>query len=309
MPRDSSGNYSLPAGNPVVTGTTIASSWGNSTLNDVASVLTASLDRNGNGHMLAPIQTPSGTVGAPSHSFTTDTATGLYLISPSRLGLAIGGVLNLDVQNGIWSVKASNVTFTAPPSATTITIQAATGAVGLSSVGAIINAPSSGVTLAVNGIGSLANAADFQVIVTSNLTAYSQFANLSTGTAGVQLIAIGNNSHGFDIGITSINYSGAYLTSGPTGESNFVSGGGNAPLSFATNGIERVRIAAAGAVTINGVLGVNGNAGPAQVTGFGTPTGTGVIANFPGASATLPQCSQAIAQLIKDIKAIGFYGA
>lgn len=56
-------------------------------------------------------------------------------------------------------------------------------------------------------------------------------------------------------------------------------------------------------------LGVNGNTPPAQVTGFGTPTGTGVIANFPGATATLAQCSQAIAQIIKDLKAIGFYGA
>lgn len=60
----------------------------------------------------------------------------------------------------------------------------------------------------------------------------------------------------------------------------------------------------------SGPIGVNGvTAGPARVTGFGTPTGTGVINNFPGASATLPQCSQAIAQLIADLKAIGFYGS
>lgn len=55
-------------------------------------------------------------------------------------------------------------------------------------------------------------------------------------------------------------------------------------------------------------IGVNGNTAPAQVTGFGTPTGTGVIANFPGATATLAQATQAIAQLIADLKAIGFYG-
>lgn len=55
-------------------------------------------------------------------------------------------------------------------------------------------------------------------------------------------------------------------------------------------------------------IGVNGNTAPSQVTGFGTPTGTGVIANFPGATATLAQTSQAVAQLIADLKAIGFYG-
>lgn len=60
---------------------------------------------------------------------------------------------------------------------------------------------------------------------------------------------------------------------------------------------------------LTGALGVHGDSPPAQVTGFGTPTGTGVIVNFPGATATLAQTSQAVAQLIKDLKAIGFYGA
>ncbi len=56
-------------------------------------------------------------------------------------------------------------------------------------------------------------------------------------------------------------------------------------------------------------IGLNGNAPPAQKTGFGTPTGAGVLANFPGATATLAQCSQAIAEIITDLKALGLYGA
>jgi hypothetical protein len=47
MSRNGSGVYSLPAGNPVVTGTTISSTWANSTLNDIASALTASLTSDG----------------------------------------------------------------------------------------------------------------------------------------------------------------------------------------------------------------------------------------------------------------------
>ena len=47
MSRDGSGNYSLPAGNPVVTGTTASSSVHNSTLSDIASALTASLAKDG----------------------------------------------------------------------------------------------------------------------------------------------------------------------------------------------------------------------------------------------------------------------
>ena len=61
--------------------------------------------------------------------------------------------------------------------------------------------------------------------------------------------------------------------------------------------------------TFNGAVGVNGNSPPAQVTGWGTPTGAAVVANFPGATATLVQCSNVIAKLITDLKAFGLYGA
>lgn len=47
MSRNGSGTYSLPAGNPVVTGTTISSTTMNSTLSDIASALTGSLAADG----------------------------------------------------------------------------------------------------------------------------------------------------------------------------------------------------------------------------------------------------------------------
>lgn len=47
MPRNGSGTYSLPSGNPVVSGTTISSGWANPTLSDIASALTASLAVDG----------------------------------------------------------------------------------------------------------------------------------------------------------------------------------------------------------------------------------------------------------------------
>jgi len=43
MPRDGSGTYTLPAGNPVVTSTVITPSWANPTLSDIAAALTDSL--------------------------------------------------------------------------------------------------------------------------------------------------------------------------------------------------------------------------------------------------------------------------
>lgn len=47
MPRNGSGAYSLPAGNPVVTGTTISSTVHNATMSDIATALTNSLSKDG----------------------------------------------------------------------------------------------------------------------------------------------------------------------------------------------------------------------------------------------------------------------
>jgi cytoskeletal protein CcmA (bactofilin family) len=79
MPRDSSGNYTLPAGNPVVAGTAITPTWGNNTLNDVKTVLTASLDRSGNGGMLAGLPAFAGTKALPGYAFSGALSSGWYL--------------------------------------------------------------------------------------------------------------------------------------------------------------------------------------------------------------------------------------
>lgn len=96
MPRDSSGNCTLyTPGNPVTTGTTIASAWGNNTLTDIINMLTNSLDRSGNGGMLNQFKAVDGTAGAPGISFVSEPATGLYRIGANQVGLSIGGALRL----------------------------------------------------------------------------------------------------------------------------------------------------------------------------------------------------------------------
>jgi len=47
MSRNGSGVYSLPASNPVVTGTTISSTWANTTMSDLAAALTDSVAADG----------------------------------------------------------------------------------------------------------------------------------------------------------------------------------------------------------------------------------------------------------------------
>ena len=47
MSRNGSGVYSLPPSNPVITGTTISSTWANNTMNDLAAALTDSVAADG----------------------------------------------------------------------------------------------------------------------------------------------------------------------------------------------------------------------------------------------------------------------
>jgi len=55
MSRNGTGIYNLPAGNPVVTGTVISSTWANSTLTDIASALTGSVAADGQTPMVGDL--------------------------------------------------------------------------------------------------------------------------------------------------------------------------------------------------------------------------------------------------------------
>ena len=62
MSRNGSGTYNLPAGNPVVTGTTISSSWANNTLTDIATALTGSVAADGQTPMTGNLDVNSNRV-------------------------------------------------------------------------------------------------------------------------------------------------------------------------------------------------------------------------------------------------------
>jgi len=47
MSRNGSGTYTLVSGNPVVSGTTITTTWANNTLTDIANALTGSVASDG----------------------------------------------------------------------------------------------------------------------------------------------------------------------------------------------------------------------------------------------------------------------
>ena len=94
MSRNGSGTYTLPAGNPVVTGTTISSTWANNTLTDIATALTGSLAADGqttatgnlklgNNRITGLADGIASTDGATVNQITTAGAT--YLLKASNL--------------------------------------------------------------------------------------------------------------------------------------------------------------------------------------------------------------------------------
>ena len=90
MPRDSSGNYTLPEA-AFVAGTTIVAADVNSDMSDLGSEIQDSLSRSGKGGMTAPLRCANGSAVAPSFSFTNDTGVGFYRKSSGVAGLAAGG--------------------------------------------------------------------------------------------------------------------------------------------------------------------------------------------------------------------------
>jgi hypothetical protein len=129
MSRNGSGTYNLPAGNPVVTGATIQSSWANATLTDIAAALTQSYSRDGQAAMTGPVPMGgqdlqnggniNGATFIPSGAAAP--ANGMYLPAANTVGIASATALR-------WSVNSTgNHTFAAPTAGITVTINGLAG--------------------------------------------------------------------------------------------------------------------------------------------------------------------------------------
>jgi hypothetical protein len=158
MSRNGSGTYTLPAGNPVVTGTTIASTWANNTLSDIATALTGSLASDGQTAMTGNLNLNSNKiVNLATPTLSTDAVTKAYADA------LVGGA-------GSFTTLTSSgaTTFTANTASTSTTTGTAVITGGL-------------------GVSGRINAANFDGIVGANTAAAGSFTTLSaTGVTTVQ---------------------------------------------------------------------------------------------------------------------------
>lgn len=194
MPRNSSGVYTLPAGNPVTAGTTIDATWANSTLSDIANEITNSLDRNGNGGMLATFRFSDGTVSAPAMSFINETTTGFYRAGTGQLWASVQStqVAQFTV-NGITLPAGKNIvvggTFSVTGTSTFTGAITATGGV----VGSVTGAVTGNVTGNCSGTAA-------------NVTGTVAVANGGTGATTLTGLVKGNGTTAFTAAVAGTDY-------------------------------------------------------------------------------------------------------
>jgi hypothetical protein len=114
MPRNSGGTYTLPTGNPVVAGSTIEATWANNTLSDIATELTGSLSRAGEGGMTAALRVVDGTLSGPGLAFVDDVNTGLYRNTTDEFTAVAGGAASLKftATGAVGAITSSSATIT-----------------------------------------------------------------------------------------------------------------------------------------------------------------------------------------------------
>lgn len=228
--RNAGGTYSLPSGNPVVAGTTISASWANTTLSDLGTEITDSLNRSGKGAMLAPLQLSNGTSSLPSLTFGSETSSGLYRAGSQDVRLQLNATM---IQK--W---ASNGVIITP----SLSVEN-----GLAATQATLNSP------AVVGTG---NGTAAGVTGTGGSTSGAGVSGTGGSSNGVGVVAAGTGSgNGITATGGSSNGVGIVATGGgSTGGGSFANG------TAATASTRQVALAVTnGDINLNGVANPNSN--------------------------------------------------
>lgn len=294
--RNSGGTYSLPAGNPVVSGTTITSSWANNTLNDIKTEITNSLDRQGRGGMLAPLLLVAGTVGAPSWAFSAEPGSGAFRSGAGDWRLTVLGTAVLKLQSAVVTTLVP-LTVTGRATMTDLTVTGTSEDLTISPT-----APN------VYGLNSEGNGTGAGVIAVGGVTnAYGldAFGGGSTGTAiraegaasGKGAVISGGTTTGNALEATaqggnSTGVIGRGFGSGSGGTFYTAVGASASDGTAALNGIGQ-------GTNTSGAWGVGTGTQPG-VRGVGGTTGAGVEASA-GTSATSSARTDAVDVLNGDI--------
>ena len=302
MPFNGSGTYTLPAGNPVTTGTTISSTTTNNTNSDIATALTNCLTRDGQ-------STPSADLPMNSHKLTelaAGTSNGdsvrfeqvQYLANVSGAG-TVGQVLT---SAGSGSPTWNNPTLLGGVQGSILYQSAA-------NTTSVLDPGTSGQVLASGGTGANPSWISLPISLTGNIAVFTSSgtwtcpANIvkakitvigGGGSAGNGVSQSGGGGGGGGTAIKSLTVtpgtvytatvgaggagiaSGAGNTSGNAGGTSSFSGSGITTVS-ATGGAGggSVAVGGVGGLGSNGDLNLRGSSGKASFVNYNTPQSLG----------------------------------
>lgn len=139
----------------------------------------------------------------------------------------------------------------------------------------------------------------------AGVTSFTGSSKLGLSIAGPSST---NDYCGIDFGTSAGNFIARIAAVGTTNGGELVFGTSNNFSSGITN--VALTIDFNGKAAFSAAIGVNNATPPAQVAGWGTPTGASVEANFAaGSGQTMAVISAAVAKIITDLKAFGIYAA
>jgi hypothetical protein len=302
MSRNGSGTYSLPAGNPVVTGTTISSSWANTTLSDIASALTGSVASDGQTPMTGNLQMGSNKITGlavatatgdalsynQAATVTTLTTTGNVTIGGTLTltgGLTLNG--NVTVGDSSSDTLTVNATSTFAAGATFSSTFAANGGTTLGDAsGDALTINSSAVSIP-NGLNFDSNT--FVIDATNN--------RVGVGTASpARILTVSESAPVFSLLSTSTSNTCQFAFGDPdddnSGRINYDNS--NDSMAFWTGAAERMRITSAGNVGI-------GTSSPSGILHLSTSTGTQLYAQNTGTAYSWARIENANSRLYVGI--------
>lgn len=249
MPRNSSGVYSLPSGNPVITGTTITSTWANTTMPDLGNEITNSLDRAGRGSMTGQLKAADGTQAAPGMTWGSEPSSGFFRGGPGSMGLSVLNTLvgTMTATGVAWALALGtaalpSLAFSSDPNTGIYSpgadqvgvATAGTSRVTVNATGNVtINAPTSGAALTVTALAGGANGTAINNVTAGAATDYA--IQLFTGTGATGFVGIGNS------GVSNVALRDTMAIGTQTVD----------PFSILTSNGARVVVSSAGNVTLN----------------------------------------------------------
>lgn len=208
MSRNSSGSFTLPAGNPVVSSNIISSTAHNATMADLRTEVTDSLCRSGKGEMLAPLQLSVGTVALPGLTFVGDPDTGFYRVGANNPAMSAAGTkiqswtALTSTIHGALSTEIGHVATQSTANTAAIIATGNGSAPALAATGGTTGAGVTGTGGATSGVGgaftaSAGNSAGLTGAGNGTGSGVEGTAGAGTGAYGVKGVAgVGSSSHG-----------------------------------------------------------------------------------------------------------------